>query len=52
MDVAWGAAGIIAVASMVGGQLGAHYGRRLHPAALRGVVVVVGVTAIVRLIAT
>jgi uncharacterized membrane protein YfcA len=50
--VAWGAAGIIAVASMIGGQLGAHYGRRLHPAALRGVIVVVGVTAIVRLIAT
>jgi len=50
--VAWGAAGIIAVASMIGGQLGAHYGRRLHPAALRGVIVVVGVTAIVRLLAT
>ena len=45
-------AAIIAGASIVGGQLGAHYGRRLHPAVLRGVIVVVGVTAIVRLLAT
>ena len=37
---------------MIGGQIGAHYGRRLHPAVLRGVIVVVGVTAIVRLLAT
>jgi uncharacterized protein len=50
--VAWGAAGIIAVASMIGGQIGAHYGRRLHPAVLRGVIVVVGLIAIVRLLAT
>jgi uncharacterized protein len=50
--VEWAPAGIIAGASMVGGQLGAHYGRRLHPTALRGVIVVVGVTAIVRLLAT
>jgi uncharacterized membrane protein YfcA len=51
-DVAWGPAAIIAGASIVGGQLGAHYGRRLHPAALRAVIVVVGVSAIVRLLAT
>jgi len=50
--VAWAPAVIIAVASMVGGQIGAHYGRRLHPAVLRGVIVVVGVSAIVRLLAT
>ncbi|HEY7621765.1 MAG TPA: sulfite exporter TauE/SafE family protein [Solirubrobacteraceae bacterium] len=50
--VEWAPALIIAGASMVGGQIGAHYGRRLHPAALRGVIVVVGVTAIVRLLAT
>ena len=36
----------------IGGQIGAHYGRRLHPAALRGVIVVVGGTSILRLIAT
>jgi uncharacterized protein len=50
--VAWAPAAIIAGASIVGGQLGAHYGRRLHPTALRGVIVVVGVSAIVRLLAT
>jgi uncharacterized protein len=50
--VEWGPAGIIAASSIVGGQLGAHYGRRMHPSVLRGVIVVVGVTAIVRLLAT
>jgi uncharacterized membrane protein YfcA len=50
--VAWAPAGIIAVASMIGGQIGAHYGRRLHPTVLRGVIVVVGVSAIVRLLVT
>jgi uncharacterized membrane protein YfcA len=50
--VEWAPAGIIAGASIVGGQLGAHYGRRLHPAVLRGVIVVVGVTAIVHLLVT
>ena len=50
--VEWAPAAIIAGASIVGGQLGAHYGRRLHPAVLRGVIVVVGVSAIVRLLAT
>jgi uncharacterized membrane protein YfcA len=50
--VEWAPAGIIAGASIVGGQLGAHYGRRLHPAVLRGVIVVVGVSAIVRLLVT
>jgi uncharacterized protein len=48
--VEWAPAGIIAGASIVGGQLGAHYGRRLHPAVLRGVIVVVGVAAIVHLL--
>ncbi len=47
--VAWGAAGIIAVSAIVGAQLGARYGRRLPPAALRGVVVVVGISAILQL---
>jgi uncharacterized membrane protein YfcA len=48
--VAWAPAGIIAVASILGGQLGAHYGRRLPPRALRAVIVVVGIFAIVRLL--
>jgi uncharacterized protein len=49
--VAWGAAGLIAAGSITGGVLGARYGRRLSPTVLRGVVVVVGVAAIVRLVA-
>ncbi len=50
--VEWAPAAIIAGASIVGGQLGSRYGRRLPPAALRALIVVIGVTAIVRLLAT
>src|SRR5271168_126080 len=46
----WGPAAIIACTSILGAQLGARYGRRLPPDALRGVIVVVGVFAIVRLV--
>lgn len=49
-DVAWGPVVCIAAGSIVGGQLGARYGRRLSPDALRAVIVVVGVFAIVRLV--
>jgi uncharacterized membrane protein YfcA len=48
--VAWLPVALIAVGSMVGGQLGARYGRRLSPVALRAVIVVVGAVAIVRLL--
>ncbi len=48
--VDWGPAGIIAGASIAGAQLGARYGRRMTPAALRAIIVVVGVSAIVRLL--
>jgi uncharacterized membrane protein YfcA len=48
--VAWGPAATIAGASIVGGQLGARYGRRLSPDALRALIVVVGTTAVVRLL--
>jgi uncharacterized membrane protein YfcA len=48
--VAWLPAGLIAAGSTVGGQLGARASRRLPPAALRGLIVVVGTVAIVRLI--
>ncbi len=51
-EVAWDAALVIAVGSTIGGQLGGMYGRRLSPAVLRGIIVVVGVTAAVRLIVT
>jgi uncharacterized protein len=48
--VDWGPAGIIAATSILGAQLGARYGRKLPPAALRALIVVVGLTAIVRLL--
>jgi uncharacterized membrane protein YfcA len=48
--VDWGPAAIIAGTAIVGAQLGARYGRRLPPDALRAVIVVVGVFAIVRLL--
>lgn len=50
--VEWAPAAIIAGASILGGQIGSRYGRRLPPAALRALIVVVGLTAIVRLLAT
>jgi uncharacterized membrane protein YfcA len=48
--VDWGPAAIIAGTSIVGAQLGARYGRRLPPDALRAIIVVVGAFAIVRLL--
>jgi uncharacterized membrane protein YfcA len=46
----WTAVGLIALGSTIGGQVGATVGRRLPAAALRVVVVVVGVVAIWRLL--
>jgi uncharacterized membrane protein YfcA len=43
----WAAAGLIAIGSVIGGQLGATVGRRLPPTALRAVIVVVGIVAVV-----
>ncbi|WP_006247432.1 sulfite exporter TauE/SafE family protein [Mycolicibacterium tusciae] len=48
--ISWPAAGLIAVGSMIGGFLGAHYGRRLSPNALRAVIVVVGLIGLWRLL--
>ncbi|HEY9481874.1 MAG TPA: sulfite exporter TauE/SafE family protein [Micromonosporaceae bacterium] len=47
----WAAAGLLTVGSIAGGLLGAKIGRRLPGAALRGVIVVVGIAAIVKLLA-
>ncbi|MEV4973105.1 sulfite exporter TauE/SafE family protein [Streptomyces scopuliridis] len=46
----WTAVVLIAIGSAIGGQLGAKVGRKLPPAALRGLVVAVGVVAIVQLL--
>jgi hypothetical protein len=48
--VAWAPAGLIAAGAILGGVIGARWGRRLPPAALRGLIVIVGVIAIVRLL--
>jgi uncharacterized membrane protein YfcA len=49
--IAWNAAAIIAVGAIAGGPLGARIGRRLPPVVYRTVIVVVGVVAIVKLLA-
>ena len=49
-EVAWAPALILAVGAAVGGQIGAKVGRRLSPGLLRGVIVVVGVAAIVQIV--
>jgi uncharacterized membrane protein YfcA len=48
--VSWLPALLIAVGSVLGGVLGARYGRRLPPVALRAIIVAVGIVAIVRLV--
>ena len=44
------AAGLIAVGSTIGGFVGARYGRRLPPIALRALIVCIGILAIVTLV--
>jgi uncharacterized protein len=51
-DVAWDAALLIAAGSVVGAQVGAHYGRRLPQEALRRTVIVYGAIVAVVLIVT
>ena len=48
--VAWGAAGLLAAGSVIGGQVGATVGRRLSPVLLRTVIVVVGVAVSIDLL--
>jgi len=49
--VSWPAAVLLAVSSVVGGQVGSAVGRRLAPGVLRAVIVVGGVAAVVKLLA-
>ena len=49
-DVDWLAAGLIAVGSTIGGFVGARYGRKLPPIALRALIVVIGIVAIVTMV--
>jgi uncharacterized protein len=48
--VAWQAALLIAVGSVIGGQIGAKVGRRTRPGILRGLVVLVGIVAILQIV--
>jgi uncharacterized membrane protein YfcA len=50
--ISWPAAGLIAGGSLIGGFLGAHYGRRLSPSVLRILIVIVGLIGLWRLLAT
>ncbi len=48
--ISWPAAGLIAAGSLVGGVIGARYGRRLSGNALRATIVVVGLIGLYRLV--
>jgi uncharacterized membrane protein YfcA len=45
-SVNWAVAGLIAVGSVIGGQIGAGVGRKLPPNVLRALIVVVGIVAV------
>lgn len=45
-DIDWTVAGLIAIGSVIGGQIGATVGRRLPPVLLRSVIATVGVVAL------
>jgi uncharacterized protein len=49
-EVDWAVVGLIAAGSTLGAAMGARYGRRLSPTALRAVIVAVGAVAIVHLV--
>ena len=51
-DVAWEAAGLIAVGSIVGAQVGARYGRHIPSEVLRWIVVIGGAVVAVILLVT
>lgn len=48
--VDWAVAGLIAISSVIGGQIGARYGRRLPPNVLRVVIIVGGIVIAIRLL--
>lgn len=50
-QIDWLVVALIAVGSLAGGYVGARVGRRLSPRLLRGIIVVVGVLAIVKMVA-
>jgi uncharacterized membrane protein YfcA len=49
-EVAWEAVALIAIGAVIGGQVGAAFGRRLPPNVLRALIVVVGLTVVVTML--
>jgi uncharacterized membrane protein YfcA len=49
-DMDWTAVGLVGCGAVIGGLIGARVGRRLPPAALRALIVAVGIVAIVQLL--
>ncbi|MBM7414867.1 MULTISPECIES: sulfite exporter TauE/SafE family protein [Nocardiaceae] len=49
--ISWAAAGLIAVSSLIGGAVGARYGRRLSPRVLRACIVLLGLVGLYNLLA-
>jgi len=47
----WTVAALIAAGSLAGGYVGARVGRRLSPAGLRALIVVIGIVAIAKMLA-
>lgn len=48
--IVWMAVLLIAVGSLIGGYIGARLGRKLNPLVLRGIIVLLGIVALVRII--
>lgn len=48
--LSWPVAGLLAIGALVGGLLGGRFGRLIPPPVLRGVIVVIGLVAIVALV--
>ncbi|MEC3978873.1 sulfite exporter TauE/SafE family protein [Amycolatopsis sp. H20-H5] len=48
--ISWPVVALLAVGSTIGGQVGAKIGRKLPPTVLRGVIVVIGLAAVVQLL--
>jgi uncharacterized membrane protein YfcA len=46
----WSLVGLISAGAFLGGYLGARFGRRLSPRVLRGLILVIGVVALVRIL--
>lgn len=51
-DVDWLLVGVIALGAVIGGFIGAAVGRNLPPAVLRGIIVTVGLVAVIFIVAT